>query len=92
MSRSVHRTRKSAQRAFSQGDPEPTKEYSLKSDIKRWSKKARKVNVIVKKTLGSSRTTLRTGLVTTRNEVLVSALKKAKKPLNAKLDRKVRKP
>ena len=84
MSRSFHHTRKSASRAFKHGDLEPTKEYSLKSDTKRWSKKLRAFESVLDKAspkVGAQRR--KRGL---RNSALVSSIKKVKKPLNRKLD------
>ncbi len=77
MSRSFHHTRKSAQRAFADGDFEPIKEYSLKLDLKRWTKKFKKVYGLIKEGRAVSKL---------RNSVIVSAMKKIKKSLNESLN------
>ncbi len=88
MSRSIHQTRKSAQQAFREGNLEPTKQYSLKADLKKWTKKRRKAAPPSNGIIDSSAENKRTEEVKkTRNSVLMSALKKVKKPLAEKLDK-----
>ncbi len=88
MSRSIHQTQKSAQQAFRQGNLEPTKQYSLKVDLKKWMKKRRAAAALSKTTSDASADVTDTAEVDkTRNSVLMSALKRVKKHLAEKLDK-----
>ncbi len=89
MSRSIHKTRKSAQRALEQGDLEPIKEYSLKLDLKKWSKKfdkEKKTQVGMLDSVGVTSERRKNSKKRVKNSILFSALKKVKKGLNRKFD------
>ncbi|MGD1046635.1 MAG: hypothetical protein ABR936_15110 [Bacteroidota bacterium] len=89
MSRSIHHTKKSALKEFIQGNVEPIKEFSLKSDLKKFNKDFKKELALrekLEKEFGISKTS-RKG-IKSRNTQILSALKKVKKSLNKKVDKK----
>ena len=89
MSRSLHHTKKSALKEFIQGNVEPLKEYSLKSDLKKFNKNYKKELAFrekVEKEVGMSKTS-RKG-IKSRNTQVLSSLKKVKKSLNRKVEKK----
>lgn len=89
MSRSIHHTKRSALKEFIQGNVEPLKELSLKSDLKKFSRDMKK-EFALKEKLENEVGMFKTGRRShkSRNTQIISALKKVKKSLNRKVEKK----
>ena len=89
MSRSIHQTKRTALKEFIQGNVEPLKELSLKSDLKKFSKDIKKefaFKAKLEEEVGMFKTDRKSQK--SRNTQIMSALKKVKKSLNRKVEKR----